>query len=64
MYCILVNGIPVISKDRIKEIMFDEIGFNSREEKVKLGIASMNIIYYMAEQLMKCHQAFILENIF
>lgn len=56
--------IPVISKDRIKEIMFDDIGFNSREEKVNLGIASMNIMYYMAEQLMKRHQAFILENNF
>lgn len=56
--------LPVISKDKIKEIMFDDIGFNSREEKVKLGIASMNIMYYMAEQLMKNHQAFILENNF
>lgn len=56
--------LPVLSKDRIKEIMFDDIGFHSREEKVKLGIASMNIMYYMAEQLMKNHQAFILENNF
>lgn len=55
--------LTVISKDKIKEIMFDDIGFNSREEKVKLGIASMNIMYYMAEQLMKNHQAFILEII-
>lgn len=57
-------GLSVISKDRIKELMFDDIGFRSREEKVKLGIASMNIMYYMAEQLMKNHQAFILENNF
>ena len=25
-------GIPVISKDKIKELMFDDIGFHSREE--------------------------------
>lgn len=56
--------LPVISKDRIKELMYDDVGFNSREEKVKLGIASMNIMYYMAEQLMKCQQPFILENNF
>lgn len=56
--------IPIISKDKIKEIMFDDIGFHSREEKVKLGIASMNIMYYMAEQLMKHNQAFIMENNF
>ncbi len=57
-------GLPVISKDKIKELMYDDIGFCSREEKVKLGIASMNIMYYMAEQLMKNSQPFILENNF
>ena len=56
--------IPVISKDRIKELLFDSVGFDSRDEKVKLGIASMNIMYYMAEQLMKLKQPFILENNF
>lgn len=44
--------------------MFDDVGFRSREEKVKLGVASMNIMYYMAEQFMKCKQTFILENNF
>lgn len=57
-------GLPVISKDKIKELMYDDIGFCSREEKVKLGIASMNIMYYMATQLMKSNQPFILENNF
>ena len=57
-------GLPVISKDKIKELMYDDIGFCSREEKVKLGIASMNIMYYMAAQLMKNNQPFILENNF
>ena len=57
-------SIPMISKDKIKELLFDDVGFKSREEKVKLGIASMNIMYYMAEQLMQCNQPFILENNF
>ena len=57
-------GLPVISKDRIKELMYDRIGFRSREEKVKLGISSMDIMYYFAEQLMKCRQPLILENNF
>ncbi|MCR1843384.1 hypothetical protein [Murimonas intestini] len=52
-------GIPAISKDKIKELMYDDIGFHCRKEKVKLGIASMNIMYYMAEQLMKNKQPFI-----
>ena len=29
-------GIPYISKDEVKEILFDELGFSSRAEKVKL----------------------------
>lgn len=57
-------GLPVISKDKIKELMYDDIGFQSREEKVRLGVASMNIMYYMAAQLMKNNQPFILENNF
>ena len=57
-------NIPMISKDGIKEILFDEVGFKCREEKVKLGTASASIMYYMAEQLMSHNQPFILENNF
>lgn len=56
--------LPVISKDTIKELLFDNVGFQSRAEKVNLGIASMEIMYYAAGQLMKAGQPFILENNF
>lgn len=56
--------LPVISKDTIKELLFDNVGFQSRAEKVKLGVASMEIMYYAAGQLMKAGQSFILENNF
>ncbi len=56
--------LPVISKDAVKELLFDNVGFQSREEKVKLGIAGMEIMYYVAGQLMKAGQPFILENNF
>lgn len=56
--------LPVISKDSIKELLFDNVGFRSREEKRKLGIASMEMMYYAAGQLMKAGQPFILENNF
>lgn len=56
--------LPVISKDTIKELLFDHVGFRSRAEKVNLGIASMEIMYYAAGQLMKAGQPFILENNF
>lgn len=57
-------GLPAISKDAIKELLFDHVGFQSRAEKVNLGIAGMEIMYYVAAQLMKAGQAFILENNF
>ncbi|MCM1118425.1 MAG: ATP-binding protein [bacterium] len=57
-------GLPWFSKDRIKEKLFDTIGFTSREEKVKLGIAATSILYDLAEQMMRCHKPFILENNF
>lgn len=56
--------LPVISKDTVKELLFDNVGFHSREEKVNLGIASMEIMYYAAGQLMKAGHPFILENNF
>lgn len=56
--------IPAVSKDTIKEILFDDVGFVGREQKVKLGIAAMDIMYYIAGRLMQRNQAFILENNF
>ena len=49
--------LPVISKDAVKELLFDNVGFQSREEKVNLGIASMEIMYYVAGlfQWLKIH---------
>lgn len=58
------RNLPYMSKDTIKEIMFDSIGFKSRSEKVALGIAARNILYYFAEEQMKVEHPFILENNF
>ena len=57
-------GLPVFSKDAIKELLFDTVGFESREEKVRLGEASLRILCYNAAQLMQRQQPFILENNF
>ena len=56
--------IPMVSKDDIKEILFDTVGFHSREEKVTLGIGSMNIMYLFAESLMRTNKLITLENNF
>lgn len=56
--------IPVVSKDKIKEILFDTIGFRSRTEKVALGTGAMETMYYFAGQMMRTGQPFLLENNF
>lgn len=57
-------GVPLLSKDKIKEILYDTVGFESRAGKVKLGDASMEIMYEMAGHMMKCGCHFLLENNF
>ena len=57
-------GIPVLAKDELKEILFDDVGFQSRKGKVALGNASMDLMYYMAELLLKNGQSVILDNNF
>ena len=57
-------GIAMLSKDEIKEKLFDRIGFQSRQEKVQLGLAAMEILYYAAERCLAAGQSVILENNF
>lgn len=56
--------LPLICKDSIKEILFDEVGFNSHAEKTKLNHASLRIMFYMAEQLLRQGRSVMLENNF
>lgn len=57
-------SLPMISKDRIKELLYDTVGFQSRVEKVTLSIASTQMLYYFAESLMRTGASFVMENNF
>lgn len=57
-------SIPAVSKDEIKERLFDTAGFRSRGEKVALGQGSEQILYYFAARLLDAGQPVILENNF
>lgn len=57
-------GLPMISKDRLKELMYDTVGFRSHAEKVALSVAASEILYYYAESLMCTGASLILENNF
>lgn len=57
-------GIPCLSKDSIKESLFDTLGFQSRAEKVKLGEAAYRIMLDQAEALLRNGLNIALENNF
>lgn len=57
-------ALPLLSKDSVKELLYDRLGFSSREEKVRLGLAAMDAMYYAAGQLLAAGQPVILENNF
>lgn len=57
-------GLPLFSKDEIKELLYDTVGFRSRAEKVALGEGAMEAMYYAAGQVMARGGSVILENNF
>ncbi|WP_052466432.1 AAA family ATPase [Beduini massiliensis] len=63
-YLSQILHIPMVSKDEMKEILFDTVGFDNRKEKVKLGVGSTKLLYYFAGRMMQAKQDFILENNF
>lgn len=56
--------IPLINKDIIKESLFDSLGWNDREVSIKLGIASIELMFLIAGQILEAGYPLILENNF
>lgn len=56
--------LPVINKDEIKELLFDNLGIKDREWAVKLGATSFELIYLLAEKLCQTGRPFIVEGNF
>ena len=57
-------GVPMFSKDAIKETLYDTIGFSSRAEKVKLGEAAFAVMLKAADECLARGLPVILENNF
>jgi len=57
-------NLPYFSKDMFKEMMFYKIGYQDREWSKKLGRASYDILYLIAEKLLTAGQTVILESNF
>ncbi len=56
--------LPIISKDDIKESMFDSLGWSDREWSIKLGRAAILLLYQMVETLLRAGIPTITETYF
>jgi predicted kinase len=57
-------NIVCFTKDDIKEILVDSIGFQTREENLKLSKATFFLMKYLSEQFLNHSNALILESNF
>jgi predicted kinase len=55
-------GIALISKDGIKEVLFDTVGVRDREWSKKLGRATFSLLDYVTEEQLKAGNSIILES--
>jgi len=56
--------LPYFSKDMLKELLFDELGYSDRSWSQKLGRASYSILYLLVQKLLSVGQSLILESNF
>ena len=56
--------LPCLTKDDIKERLFDTLGWSDRAWSQRLGAASNELLLYMARQMMATQSHFILESAF
>ncbi|NJP18783.1 MAG: ATP-binding protein [Hydrococcus sp. CRU_1_1] len=56
--------LPLISRDDIKESLFDSLGWRDREWSKQLGIASYRLLYYFIESQVSAGNSSIAESNF
>lgn len=57
-------NLPVINKDEIKEMLFDNLGIKDKEWALKLGAASFELTYFFVEKMLQTGKPFIVEGNF
>jgi predicted kinase len=57
-------NLPLITKDNLKEILFDTVGWKDRPWSQKIGLASFAIMHYLLDTLMTTGQSLIIEGNF
>jgi predicted kinase len=56
--------LPVFTKDSLKVILFDNLGWKDREWSREIGKASIDILDYIIEENLKAGNSLIIENVF
>ncbi len=57
-------GISVVSKDNIREVLFDGLGWKDRKWAQMLGRTSVDLMFYFAEMQLQAGCSLILDNAF
>jgi predicted kinase len=57
-------SLPLISKDDIKESLFDSLGWKDRAWSKQLGKATMRLLYLFAEAQLAARRSFVIESNF
>lgn len=57
-------GLSLISRDDIKEILFDTLGWSDRQWSRKLGFASWRIVLHLLEASLRAGQSLVVESNF
>ncbi len=57
-------NVPVVNRDEMKEILFDDLGMSDRTWSKKLGHTSYNLLYFVIEKLLSTKNTFIIESNF
>lgn len=57
-------GVPAFTKDRIKELLCEAVGFSNREENLRLSFLTFDLLYHTFERFAEAGQALVLESNF
>lgn len=57
-------SLPLVSKDGIKELLFDTLGWRDREWSRQLGLATYRILYHLVERQLAAGRSLIVESNF
>jgi len=56
--------VPWVSKDSVREVLFEQLGWQDRPWAQKLGIASLELMFYFAQAQFQSGGSLILDNAF